>query len=180
MGDWEMGIQDPHGHRARRGGPQQAGDGMFIPRFKGIDSLPSAEHLGRVSGYYGKEKPFMCGKSGMGTPRGAMTSRTNNSRLCQAPCPPFWHFCFDSVELLHFAFLWLRHFLSTRKIPLPGAPRGSKGISMWRLCQGCSELCPVEFGFESLGKACAEFGGVAPGLCWHLTHGSAVIYSVAT
>lgn len=51
---------------------------------------------------------------------------------------------------------------------------------MWS--KGCSQLCPVEFGFESLRKASAEFGGVAPGLRWHLTGlcCNLFIYSVAT
>lgn len=70
MDDWKMwalhtgSIWTP-GHRGRL---RQAVDGMYNPLFKWINSLPSEEHLGQVSGYNTKN-PFTCCISGTRTPQ---------------------------------------------------------------------------------------------------------------
>ena len=68
-GGGELWVQGPYGHQhnKHRGGLRQAVDGIYIPLFKLINSLPN--DLGRVSGY-NTESPFMRCKSGMRMPRG--------------------------------------------------------------------------------------------------------------
>lgn len=58
-------------------------------------------------------KAFYVWKVWNGDGRGAMSSRRNNPGLCQAPCPPFRRFYFDSPSAgpLLFAFLRPRCFV---------------------------------------------------------------------
>lgn len=114
-----------------------------------------------------------------GQPRALLTSRTNNARLCQVPHPPsdssaLTH-CPWSSSSVHFCG-WSRHFLNASNVSRTAAPgcqckRNFHPLTLQQSCgRDAQRSVQVAVGFESRGKACAEFRGVTAGrvlcCCW--------------